>query len=160
MTRRSPTAIGFRRKSPLFNITARAISGFLLVVVSMGILSAQTSGSGPADKRSDRASLPSFEAVSIKPASSTGMAYFDGDPGYAVMRGVSADLLVERAYNLRQFQIVGLPSWAKNKDYTIETRTDPATAAKLQSMPFLARVAYQRCSSHCLLIGSNCRSIM
>jgi len=79
------------------------------------------------------------------------MAYFDGDPGYAVMRGVSADLLLGRAYNLRQFQISGLPSWAKNKDYTIETRTDPVTAAKLQAMPFLARVAYQRLMFQSLL---------
>lgn len=135
----------------IFRYRAPTLAGFFLVVISAQVLWAQTAGSGSVDKRSDQASLPSFEAVSIKPASSTAMAYFDGDPGYSVMRGVSADLLVGRAYNLHQFQIVGLPSWAKNKNYNIETKTDAATVAKLQTMPFLSRIAYQRLMFQSLL---------
>ncbi|HTZ73453.1 MAG TPA: TIGR03435 family protein [Candidatus Aquilonibacter sp.] len=95
--------------------------------------------------------LPSFEAVSIKPESSAGMAYFNGDPGYEFLQRVSADLLIGSAYDLRQFQIVGLPKWAKDKNYDIETKTDTSTVAKLQAMPSDQRIAYHRLMFQSLL---------
>ncbi len=79
------------------------------------------------------------------------MAYFNGDSGYQVMERISADLLIGSAYDLRQFQIVGLPSWAKDKNYNIETKTDADTMAKLQAMTSDERIAYRRLMMQSLL---------
>jgi hypothetical protein len=130
MMHRLAHAIGFHGRSLLAGISITAIAGFLLVVINMPTLCAQTLGVGPQTKRSDQASRPSFEAVSIKPESSTGMAYFNSDPGYDFMRGVSADLLVGRAYNLPLFQIVlDQTNLTGRYDITLDWTPDPGQSA-------------------------------
>jgi uncharacterized protein (TIGR03435 family) len=60
-------------------------------------------------------SEPEFDAVTIKlpdPAGRSHMAGFYGKPGGRVFLGVNLRMLVEYAFDLRDFQVTGGPDWA------------------------------------------------
>jgi bla regulator protein blaR1 len=73
-----------------------------------------------------------FEAASIKPSApmemgriSVGMRILPG--GRISMAGVTAKILIEQAYGVRDFQVVGGPSWLGSERYDVTAK--PADAA-------------------------------
>jgi uncharacterized protein (TIGR03435 family) len=74
-----------------------------------------------------------------------------GDVSHELMRMATVELLVMFSYNVRAFQISGLPGWIDSHRYDIDTRPDDVTMAKLQAMPPDQRLAYRRLEFQSLL---------
>jgi len=101
----------------------RATLALTLVLTGCAVLSAQSSAS------------PSFEVVSIKPNKSVGAFSMMGavqPGGRFTMTNVSVRDIIGLAYRLRDFQIVGGPSWATSDRFDVlakateELRPPPA----------------------------------
>ena len=69
----------------------------------------------------DAAKLPSFEAATIKPPDPKGRqaAGFYGQPGGRVFLGVNVKLLVQYAFDLQDYQVIGGPDWAASQRFEI-----------------------------------------
>jgi uncharacterized protein (TIGR03435 family) len=66
--------------------------------------------------------LPAFDAVTIKPLSPTAHATilgFLGDPGGRAYYGGNLKMLVEYAFNLQDYQVVGGPAWTNSQTFII-----------------------------------------
>ncbi len=66
-----------------------------------------------------------FDVATIKPADPNeprvGMRYMPS--GGAEMQGVTLKMLVAQAYNVRDFQVLGLPAWASSDRYSINAKS-------------------------------------
>lgn len=81
--------------------------------------------------------LPSFEAASIKPAKSgnTGLFRIGVEPGGRfVANGANVSILLQLAYNVKENQISGAPSWINSDRFDIQAKPDDTIAAELQKM--------------------------
>jgi uncharacterized protein (TIGR03435 family) len=82
------------------------------------------------------APLPAFEVASIKPNRSG-----ERGRGFHILAGrfaatnVTTKMLVTRAYNVRDLQVSGGPSWMDTEAYDINAREDDAVVEKLQKLP-------------------------
>ena len=79
---------------------------------------------------------PSFEVASIKPnrsgeASSRTMI----KPGRFTATNTTAESLVAFAFNVKEFQVKGGPSWFRSQGYDIEAKVEDSVAEKLQKLP-------------------------
>jgi uncharacterized protein (TIGR03435 family) len=82
------------------------------------------------------APLPSFEVASIKPNRSEDLrrlALFRS--GRYTMIGLTTKLLIERAYDLEDFQVSGGPSWISSDRYDVNAKVEDSVAAELQKLP-------------------------
>lgn len=82
------------------------------------------------------APLPSFEVVSIKPNHSgdmrTGVRF---QPGRFTTSGSTAKRLITIAYDVRDFQISGGPSWITSDRYDIDAKEPDGFAEELMKLP-------------------------
>lgn len=77
------------------------------------------------------ANLPAFDAATIKPpGAGDRKAGFYGEPGGRVFFGGSIKMLVETAFNLQDFQVVGGPDWTASQWFEINA-VPPETSLSL-----------------------------
>ena len=107
-------------------MTMRAILAGTIVFVAGGAVFAQT-----ADTR------PAFEAAFIKP-NTTGSngSRTNGSTGQIVMVNQTLKRLIERAYNVKQFQVTG-PEWMENVRFDVTAKYPPDT--KNEDRPAMLR---------------------
>jgi uncharacterized protein (TIGR03435 family) len=82
--------------------------------------------------------LPSFEAASIKPSKSgtPGLFRIGLEPGGRfVANGINVSTLIQIAYNVKENQISGAPSWFNSDRFDIQAKPDDAAAAEMQKLP-------------------------
>jgi uncharacterized protein (TIGR03435 family) len=93
----------------------RMLALLLLVLIASG-----AEGQGPAD-------LPAFEVVSIKPRSSdTPVGGVPASPDRFVRPNVTVAQLIEYAYEVRDFQILGGPGWLRSDRFQVTAKAERA----------------------------------
>ncbi len=96
--------------------------------VWMIALLASVAVAGPQDAR------PAYEAASVKPNSSgSGSSSSDGSTGQIVFTNVSLKRLIERAYNVKPFQVTA-PDWVENLHFDIAAKYPPDTKNEDRSL--------------------------
>ena len=79
--------------------------------------------------------LPAFEVASVKPNNFTGTRALRIEPGRLVATRMSLRNLIEEAYGVAGFQILGGPTWSNSDVYDIEAKAEhPASKAQLLLM--------------------------
>ena len=117
--------LGFRKKLLL----ACAGIAALAVPLAVGVTNAA---------QATNANSPSFEAASIKPAKSgtPGLFRISLEPGGRfVANGINVSTLLQLAYNVKENQISGAPSWFNSDRFDIQAKPDDAAAAEMQKLP-------------------------
>src|SRR5690349_5109772 len=88
----------------------------------------------PQSSQSNNASLPSFEVASIRPNRSGDPRHFlRTPPGRLLATGMTTKLLIEEAYNVKDFQVAGGPSWIDSDTYDIDAKEEDSLAKELES---------------------------
>src|SRR4051794_15360396 len=80
---------------------------------------------------------PRFEVVSIKPHTGPLTPDQPSPPGVLRRSGVTAQTLVQYAFDVDIYQLVNMPSWAREDRFDVEAKAEGATAA---NMPAMARL--------------------
>ena len=98
----------------------------LAFVSNVTVVSAQVSVEQPA---------PAFEVASVKATrqSSSGIMRRP-TPGRVFFQNVPLQSLVEEAFDVEPYQVVGLPSWTVTERFGIEATYDPAMAKQVPAM--------------------------
>jgi len=82
------------------------------------------------------APLPSFEVASIKPnRSGDAHVWISGDPGRFTVTGATLKFLIKQAYDLKDVQISGGPSWINSERYDIDAKEEDSLIEKLEKLP-------------------------
>lgn len=107
-----------------------ALRWTILICISVSLLWAP-SGHGQSSPEK------SFDVISIKPNRSVnaGTSLGDAVPGHFTAKNFSLLYLIEYAYDVKESQVQGLPSWANSEKYDINAKMDDATAALERSLP-------------------------
>jgi len=118
---------------------ARAISaGGAVMLISIAILHVRLlDAQQAAAPQAVNGPPPTFDVVSIK--RDTSNTNFIGIGGQSVDRwtgmNVSAKILIEVAYNVKDFQISGGPSWIDSEKFDVEAKVDDSVVEQLQKLP-------------------------
>src|SRR5688572_4470367 len=88
---------------------------------------------------------PAFDVVSVKRNTSGGPVTMFNAPGQFKAANVSVRQVIRMAYQLQDFQIIGLPDWANTEQFDVEGKFDQAAVAAAPGPPpavplMLARV--------------------
>lgn len=91
--------------------------------------------------RPQSSAAQSFDVISIKPNHSinVGSSLGDSMPGTFTVKNFSLLYLIEYAYNVKEGQIEGLPSWASSEKYDVIAKIDDVAAAQEKSLPYEQR---------------------
>ena len=115
MTERFAEKLSFGRKLLLVGVVAVAIAAPLLFGLAKQN-EAQTTNEGP---------LPTFEVASVKPnKSGERMIRISNTPGRFAATNVTAKMLIEFAYNIKDPQLSGGPSWLDSARFDIDAKAD------------------------------------
>jgi uncharacterized protein (TIGR03435 family) len=87
---------------------------------------------------------PVFEVASIRPNTSGLSAPLDIGPNRFGAMGMSLDVLIQWAYDMRDFQIAGGPDWLKSARYDVQAKTD-APVSQNQMRLMLQALLADRC---------------
>ncbi len=89
------------------------------------VLSALLATAGILCPAQDHAGTPGFEVVSVKPSSSAaqGSSVRLTPGGRLIAQNATLQLLVTTAYQIRDFQLVGGPSWIRSDRFDIEAKS-------------------------------------
>jgi uncharacterized protein (TIGR03435 family) len=129
MTQRLAEKLSLGRKLALAAVSIAAIAG----PVVFGLINASQicAQSTPAT----RAPLPSFEVASIKPNRSADMRIgIRFMPGRFTTTGATVKQLITLAYDVRDFQVSGGPSWISTDKYDIDAKEPDALADELAKL--------------------------
>ncbi|HLW98616.1 MAG TPA: TIGR03435 family protein [Candidatus Acidoferrales bacterium] len=108
--------------------------GVVAGAVVLGLLGAARAGAQATQAGS--AALPSFEVVSIKPdRSDDGRMMFQNTPGKFTMTNTTIKFVIEFAYNIKDFQLSGGPSWISSDHYDINAKIEDSVSAALEKLP-------------------------
>jgi uncharacterized protein (TIGR03435 family) len=95
------------------------------------------------------APLPSFEVASVKVSAPSARPIprltggpGTGSPGELIGSNVTLTLLLDRAYNLMPWQLIG-PDWLKSEKYDIDAKIPPG-ATKEQFLPMIQNLMVER----------------
>lgn len=78
---------------------------------------------------SQPATLPVFEVASIKPSDPKGFsAPLDVGPKSFGAMGMSLDVLIQWAYDVRDFQVTGGPDWLRSARYDVQAKAGDSTS--------------------------------
>lgn len=119
MTHRMSKQLNLGRKLLLASFGVAAIAG----PIAIGLLN-------PSHVRAQSAAVTTerknFEVASIKPAEpgGRGVQIMMAPGGRITAKNVTMKILIQQAYNLRDFQITGGPSWLGNDRYDINAKAD------------------------------------
>ena len=79
---------------------------------------------------------PSFEVASIKPNHSGDRQYFTmADPRRFTATAMNIKFLIEFAYNVKDFQLSGGPSWINSAKYDIDAKLEDSVVEELLKLP-------------------------
>src|SRR5215831_17648266 len=78
-----------------------------------------------------------FEVASIKPSDPNGRVGWHDMAGQANYSGVTVKMLIQMAYNLRDFQVLGGPAWITSNRYDISAKA-PAAGVDFSGDPMTA----------------------
>lgn len=94
----------------------------------------------------------SFEVASIKPShlKDERMSIMFSDDGWTA-EGVTPSLLIQNAFDLKDFQISGGPGWIDSEKYDISAKMDEATMETLKKMPLKQAMEQRRLMLQSLL---------
>jgi uncharacterized protein (TIGR03435 family) len=83
------------------------------------------------------APLPSFEVASIKPNHTGGRGRFFStpDPGRLTATNVTTKMVIEFAYNVKDFQLSGGPGWINSESYDINAKLEDSATEESQKLP-------------------------
>jgi len=82
------------------------------------------------------APLPSFEVASIKPnRSGDDHVWIWGEHGRFRVTGAKIKFLIQQAYDVKEFQISGGPSWINSERFDIEAKAEDAQAEEEEKLP-------------------------
>jgi len=134
VTQRLAPQLGLGRKLLLGVVALVALAGpvvfGLLTAAQMRAQSTQAAGAPP----------PSFEVASIKPNRSGEMRFFMGwQPGRFTASGMTVRFLITAAYDVKDFQVSGGPSWIESERYDIEAKEPDSIAEELPKLPLEQR---------------------
>jgi bla regulator protein BlaR1 len=128
MTQRGAANLTLARKFVLAAVGVAAIAGPLLFgAINSPLARARQQESTP---------LPSFEVASIKldDSGARGRMFQMPSPGRLRTVNISAKQLVEFAYNIKDFQLSGGPSWIDGPGYAIDAKVDDSTLPEFQKL--------------------------
>jgi uncharacterized protein (TIGR03435 family) len=130
MTERSAVKLSFGRKLLLAAIGIAAVVGPVL----FGLMNApRIRAQSP---QTTAAASPSFEVASIKPNHSAELRISIGfQPGRFVANGISVKQLIALAYDVRDLQVSGGPSWVDSERYNIEAKEPDSFVQELPKLP-------------------------
>lgn len=138
MTRRLARNLTRGRKILLGAVaTAAIVTPLIFGVINAPLLRAQAAQDASARDAANSGPLPSFEVASIKEDhSGTGSRgfQFGNPPSNLRTINVPAGMMVEFAYNLKDFQLSGAPAWAQSQGYVIDAKVPDDLVAKMQKM--------------------------
>ncbi|MFZ0592974.1 MAG: M56 family metallopeptidase, partial [Bryobacteraceae bacterium] len=134
MTHRVAYKLNFGRKLLLAAAGIAAIAG----PIAYGLANAPQSQSQPQTSSKNR---PSFDVASIKPTKpGTGGPLFLFHPGARfVATGITAKLLLEQAYAVKDSQIAQAPPWFDSERYDIDAKPEEAAGAAIDKLPWNER---------------------
>lgn len=153
MTQRLGNNLTLSRKLCLAAVALAAIAGPLVFgTVNAPLLRAQAAQDAQAQDASGSAA-PTFEVASIKPDDSgtQNRLFQSPGPGRFHTINISARLMVEYAYDLKDFQVIGGPSWTDSQGYVIDAKADDATTAQMQKLPRQQQMEQMRAMLRSLL---------
>ena len=130
-------------------VVALAVPAFLglITVPRLRAQSGTSQAAATPSAQSPDAPLPSFEVASIRvhPADNTGRSFINmgcgPDPGRCTPTNVTAKMLIQTAYNVKDFQVSGGPGWINSERFDIEAKIDDSLAEQLQKLPRAQRQA-------------------
>jgi uncharacterized protein (TIGR03435 family) len=106
----------------------------VLGLVMMGFVIAPQAGAQSAQPA--LAAMPSFEVASIKlNRSGDGRMMFQNTPGRFVVNNANTKFLIEFAYNIKDFQLSGGPSWISTDRYDIDAKMEDSAVEAMQKLP-------------------------
>jgi len=119
MTHRVSNQLDFGRKLLLASLGVAAVAG----PVGVGLLSPSHVRAQSAVATAER---KNFEVASIKPSEpgGHGIQVMMAPGGRITAKNVTMKFLIQQAYSVRDFQIIGAPSWAGNDRYDINAKAD------------------------------------
>jgi bla regulator protein BlaR1 len=135
MTQRRGDKLSLARKWLLGVAAAGAIAVPLVFgVMNAPLLRAQAAQEAQPDPSGP---LPSFEVASIKlaPPGGRGHGFQMPDPGRFRTINASPKLMIQFAYNLKDFQLMGGPNWTDSKEYDIDAKVSDEEVAAMAKMP-------------------------
>ncbi len=147
----------------LFVATAGAVA--LAVPVFLGLLAAPRlraqaqSDQAPTSPSAPSAGtpLPSFEVASIKPhpADNSGRFFINmgcgPDPGRCTPTNATAKMLIQAAYDMKDFQVSGGSSWINSERFDIAAKVEDSQAEQIQKLPRAQQQAQMRLMMQSLL---------
>ena len=103
-------------------------------LVMMGLVIAPQAGAQSAQPA--LAPMPSFEVASIKlNRSGDGGMRFQNTPGRFVVNNANVKFLIEFAYNIKDFQLSGGPSWINTDRYDIDAKMEDSAVEAMEILP-------------------------
>ena len=135
MTRR-PADNPDRGKKPVPVALGKAgiVISSVLGLVMMGLVIAPQAAAQSAQPA--LATMPSFEVASIRPnRSGDGRMMFQNTPGRFVVNNANTKFLIEFAYNIKDFQLSGGPSWINTDRYDIDAKMEDSAVEAMQKLP-------------------------
>ncbi len=135
-----------RRRSGMVSCFFTGVA-LIISVCSLNPLPAQTPAQGGAAAQQSAAAPPlSFEVASIKPS--------QGQPGMVMIgrtaggmyraQGATLQLLIQQAFDIRDYQITGLPGWASSDRYDIVAKAENPNATSEQTRQMLQSLLVER----------------
>jgi uncharacterized protein (TIGR03435 family) len=109
-------------------LAAVASVAFLAPLRTVAVALGQTPAGSPVQATAEHAARPQFEVASIKPSVSDGIMNVRPLPG-RLTGDASLQILMQYAYAIQPFQVVGGPSWLVSERYQIDAKAD-ATAGR------------------------------
>ena len=96
---------------------------------------------------------PSFEVASVKADhSGTGMIRFGGpDVSRYTATNVTAQSLIEVAYDMKDFQVSGGPAWINSDKFDVDAKVEDSMAEQMQKLPVAKRQEQTRLMIQSLL---------
>ena len=92
----------------------------ILAALVLALVASRVEGQAPAD-------LPSFEVISIKPRiGDTPVGGIPNAPDRFVRPNVSVSQLIEFAYEVRDFQVIGGPAWVRSDRFDVSAKAETA----------------------------------
>jgi uncharacterized protein (TIGR03435 family) len=130
MTQRVADKLGLGRRLTLMTIAIAVIAGPMVVGLVSGPQTRAQAVGEPAGPR------PQFEVVSVKPNRSSDARYMIlPSTGRFTATGVTTKQLITLAYNVKDFQVSGGPSWISSERYDIEAKEPDALAEEIARLP-------------------------
>ena len=71
---------------------------------------------------------PSIEVATVKPNKSASSVWNHFDPERMIWTGVQVSVLIQEAYQVRSYQIVGGPVWIGSDGWDVNVKTDGPTS--------------------------------